>query len=134
MPTASNSGFASRMVRGKAGGVGMIKIMWFLKRARHLTLEEFHRWWMEIHAPMIVAAQKPYLRKYVVNLRWPDDPLPGKPAEDAGWDGCAEQWFDSEADFNAVHGGATTSAIQADTLKHISRHARMMVRENPVRL
>ena len=32
----------------------MIKVMWFVKRADHLTLEEFERWWTETHAPDIV--------------------------------------------------------------------------------
>jgi hypothetical protein len=32
----------------------VIKVMWFVKRADHLTLEEFERWWTETHAPDIV--------------------------------------------------------------------------------
>ena len=112
----------------------MIKVMWFLKRADHLSLEEFHRWWMEVHAPAIVAAQRPYLRKYVIDLRWRDDPLPGKPKGEMDWDGVAEQWFESDEDFNAVYGWSTASATRADTLKHVSRHARMIVRENAIEI
>jgi hypothetical protein len=110
----------------------MIKVMWFLKRADHLSLEEFHRWWTETHAPAVVAAQRPYLKRYVIDLRWPDDPLPGKPADEMDWDGVAEQWFETEDDFKAVYARATVSPTRADTLKHVSRHARMLVRENPV--
>jgi len=110
----------------------MIKVIWFLKRADHLTLEMFHKWWIETHAPMIVEAQRSFLQKYVINLRWPDDLLPGKPAGEVDWDGYAEQWFATEADFNAVHGSPTPSVTRADTLKHTSRMARMIVREHTI--
>ena len=39
-------------------------------------------------------------------------------------------WFDTEEDFKAVFGWTTISATRADTLKHVSRQARMIVREN----
>ena len=112
----------------------MIKVMWFLKRAEHLSLEEFHRWWIETHVPAIVAAQKPHLRKYVVDLRWAEDPLPGKPKDEMDWDGVAEQWFETEDDFKAVYGWTTVSATRADTLRHVSRQARLVVRENSISL
>ncbi len=110
----------------------MIKVMWFLKRADHLTLDEFHSWWLEIHAPAVAAAQRQYLKNYVVNLRWPEDRLPGKPPDETDWDGVAEQWFETEADFQSVCGLTTMSAIRADTLKHVSRQARLVVNEHPI--
>jgi len=112
----------------------MIKVMWFLKRADHLTLEQFHKWWIKIHVPMIVEAHTPYLKKYVVNLRWPDDPLPGRPTGEMDWDGCAEQWFETQDDFNAVYGKGTDSITRADTLKNVSRHARMVMHEHSIEL
>ena len=39
----------------------MIKVMWFLKRAEHLSLAEFRRWWLEEHVPDIIADQQPLL-------------------------------------------------------------------------
>ena len=112
----------------------MLKVMWFLKRADHLTLDDFHRWWMETHVPAVVEAQRPYLKKYVVNLRSPEDLLPGKPSNETDWDGVAEQWFETEDDFKAVHGRASVGATRADTLKHVSRLARMIVRENTIQV
>lgn len=79
---------------------------------------------------MIIEAQRPFLKKYVINLRWPDDTLPGKPSGEVDWDGCAELWFATEADFNAIYGPTASSATRADTLKHTSRIARMIVHEH----
>jgi len=112
----------------------MIKVMWFLKRADHLTLEEFRKWWIEDHAPDIVEHQAPHLNKYVVDVRVENDTLPGKPAEGVvEWDGIAEQWFETEADFAAVY-GKPKSPTRGDTLAHVSRFQRMVVREYPIRV
>jgi len=112
----------------------VIKAIWFLKRADHLSLKEFHPWWLEQHAPMVMQAQRPYLKKYVVNLRWEHDTLPGKPTGESDWDGCAELWFETEADFNAVYGWTTVSPTRADTLKHVSRFERLIVHEHEIDL
>jgi hypothetical protein len=110
----------------------VIKIVWLLKRAPHLTLEEFRAWWLDSHVHMITELQKPYLKRYIVNVRAADDNLPGKPAEEPEWDGCAEQWFASEADFRAVYGKSTPSPSRADTLQHVSRFQRLIVEEHEI--
>ena len=110
----------------------MIKVIWFLKRAEHLELEAFQQWWAGTHASEIARAQRPYLKRYVVNLRRPVDPLTGRPSHDLDWDGCAEQWFDSEADFDAAQVMPGMAAINDDFVQHISRVARMVVREAPI--
>ena len=112
----------------------MIKVIWFLKRAEHLELDEFQHWWAHIHAPQIAEVQQPYLKQYTVNLRRPDDALVGKPIDDLDWDGAAEQWFETEADFNAAQGVSGMDVINADTGRHVSRVARMVVSENPIAL
>lgn len=105
----------------------MIKIIWLLKRAPHLSAEEFEQWWIERHVPLARAAPK--LRRYVVNLRtWPDD-LAGKPATECEWDGVAEQWFDCEADLNAAYSRPVSANIRADTMAHVARLERLIVRE-----
>ena len=110
----------------------MIKVIWLLKRADHLSHEEFRAWWLERHAPMIVEAKKPHLKKYVINIRWPQDSLPGKPSNECEWDGCAELWFETEADFSAAYGSSTPSPTRADTLKHVSRLERLVVDEHEI--
>jgi hypothetical protein len=108
----------------------MIKVMWLLKRAPHLTLEEFADWWLGRHAPDIIADQSPYLRRYVIDVRVADDrALAGAPEGEPEWDGIAEQWFDSEADYNAVYGRAERPT-RADTLAHTSAFQRLVVREH----
>jgi uncharacterized protein (TIGR02118 family) len=110
----------------------MIKVMWFLKRAERLSLEEFHRWWLDRHAPMVVQAQRPHLKRYVINLRWEQDTLPGKPTGESEWDGCAELWFETEADFSKVYGGSALGPTRADTLNHVSRFERLIVHEHKI--
>jgi hypothetical protein len=104
----------------RAEDVTMIKVMWFLKRKDGLSLAEFRKWWLEDHVPDIVKHQAPHLKRYTVDIRVENDDLPGMPAEgQADWDGIAEQWFETRADFEAVYGkprarlGATRSPWSA---------------------
>jgi hypothetical protein len=116
-----------RECRGREADV--IKVLWFLKRADHLSLAEFQRWWLERHAPDIVADQSPHLKRYVLHLKEPDDSmLAGRPASECPWDGVAEQWFETEEDYNAVYGRADRPTRQ-DTLAHTSRFERLVVRQ-----
>lgn len=109
----------------------MIKVMWFLKKADHLSLAEFRKWWIEEHAPQIRDTQAPHLKKYVVNVRTDEDELPGKPKTVSEWDGIAEQWFETEADFTAIYGRAV-SPTRGDTLAHTSKLERIIVRETEI--
>jgi EthD domain len=114
-------------------GEGMIKVMWFLKRAEGLSQAEFRAWWLD-HMHLVADLQKPHLKRYTVNVRVEDDSLPAKPGDPFEWDGCAEQWFADEAGFRAAYERATPSASRTDTLKHTSRFSRMVVTEHHVPL
>lgn len=105
----------------------MIKVMWFLKRAEHLSLGEFRRWWLTQHCHDVARAQAPHVLRYVVNVRVDDDNLTGKPAAEPEWDGVAEQWFADAAAFDAVYG--RPSATREDTIAHTSRFQRLIVTE-----
>ena len=107
----------------------MIKVMWFLKRAPHLSQAEFAAWWLNCHAKDIAADQAPFLKRYVIDVRVEDESgLAGKPAAEPEWDGIAEQWFASEADYNAVYSRGERPT-RADTLAHTSAFQRLVVRE-----
>lgn len=107
----------------------MVKVMWFLKRREGLTLSEFAAWWEE-HLHMIAERQQPQLVRYTVNIRMSDDDhLAGRPESLCEWDGVAEQWFVSEEAFNEVYGRPTASETRQDTLNHVSRFERIIVRE-----
>lgn len=108
----------------------MVKVMWFLKRAEHLSLEEFRKWWLEEHAPDIIADQKPYLKRYVVDIRVDDtSDFAGRPAGDFPWDGIAEQWFETVDDYNAVY-ARKDRPTRADTLEHTSAFQLMVVEDH----
>jgi hypothetical protein len=112
----------------------MIKVLWFLKRADHLTLEEFRRWWLEKHAPEIAADQRPHLKRYIVRVRSDDSALgAGRPAEDSPWDGIAEQWFETAEDYQAVY-GRKDRPTRADTLAHTSLFQRLVVEDFEISL
>lgn len=103
----------------------MIKFVSLLRRAEHLTLAEFQRWWIEEHTPL--AKRMPGLRKYVVSLT--QGALAGEPE----WDGMAELWFDDEASFRAAYVDSPEGqAAFADAQAHISRSHRFITREHPV--
>ncbi|MEO0410530.1 MAG: EthD domain-containing protein [Pseudomonadota bacterium] len=110
----------------------MIKVMWFLKKADHLSLQEFRDWWIDSHINLVLSLQKDHLFKYVVNIREEDDNLPGNTAHAFEWDGCAEQWFETEEAFREVYGKSTPSASREDSENNVSKMARMIVRETQV--
>lgn len=112
----------------------MVKVLWFLRRADHLTLEEFRRWWLEEHAPEIAADQRPFLKRYIVRVRSDDSALvAGRPVEDSPWDGIAEQWFETADDYQAVY-GRKDRPTRADTLAHTSRFERLVVEDFEISL
>jgi hypothetical protein len=112
----------------------MIKVLWFLRRAEHLSLEEFRRWWLQSHAADIADDQKPFLKRYVIDIRVADDaPFAGRPPGEFPWDGIAEQWFETVDDYNAVY-GRKDRRTRADTLAHTSAFQRMVVETHEVPL
>ena len=113
----------------------MIKVFWFLKKADDISLDEFRSWWLDHHVHDIAADQKPYRKKYRVNVRVADDSAlsSGKPLADSPWDGFAEQWFDSAQDYQAVY-GRKDRPTRGDTLRHTSRFERVVVEEHEINL
>jgi hypothetical protein len=66
----------------------------------------------------------------VIDVRVEDESgLAGKPAAEPEWDGIAEQWFETEADYNAVY-ARTDRPTRADTLANTSAFQRLVVREH----
>lgn len=103
----------------------MIRVLWLIKKADHLTMEEFRTWWTERQAPDIRDEQVPNLVRYIVNVR-ADDDLAAKPAEECDWDGIAEEWFPTAAAFNEVYSKENRAAHE-DFEAHTSRCQRLIV-------
>ncbi|WP_433207164.1 EthD domain-containing protein [Nocardia sp. CA-107356] len=109
----------------------MIKVIWLLRRADHLTLDEFRDWWINNHAHLVASEQKSQLRGYSISVRSSDeDALAGRPNSDTDWDGIAEQWFDDGDAFNAVYGRPEAQVTRSDTDDHVSRLSRIIVTEH----
>lgn len=108
----------------------MIKIMWFLKRADHLSFDEFRSWWVDSHRHLIQEIHGPHLLRYVVDMRDPDEALPGATPDETDWDGVAEQWFADEAAMRAVYEGPRAHITREDTMKHVGAFSRLVVHEH----
>ena len=108
----------------------MVKIVWFLKRAEHLSLEEFSRWWLQGHAPVIAEKQGSMLSRYVVNIRTETDDLPAAAGTPCEWDGMAEEWFESEEAARRALSLPSAPETRADVMAHVSSMSRLIVTEH----
>jgi uncharacterized protein (TIGR02118 family) len=107
----------------------MVKLAIFLHKRADLTVDEFERYWREIHAP--IAAQLPGLRKYVQGYRLPVAvPFP------ATCDAVAELWFDSVEALATAMNSQQERAAAADAANFIdlARTSMVVVTERSVAL
>lgn len=105
----------------------MVKLVIFLHKRADLTVEEFERYWREVHAP--IAAQLPGLRKYVQGYKVPAAvPFP------ATCDAVAELWFDSVEALTATMNSQQERAVAADAANFIdlARTSMVVVTERSV--
>ena len=98
----------------------MIKAVVLLKRKDELTGEDFARWLLEEHLPMVLKL--PGLKRYQANIA--ED-------QDGDFDGFSELWFDSEAAMLAAYDTDLGKAVAADSLAHVKLRKRFVVREHP---
>lgn len=98
----------------------MIKLTFCLVRLPHLSRADFQTYWREHHAPLVRShASTLRLRRYVQNHTLPEDAAPwlaasrGAPAD---FDGVAELWWGSMADFTqrSSEAAAAGAALLAD--------------------
>jgi len=88
----------------------VLKLIFCLHRLPHLSRAEFQRYWREVHGPLVRRHASALRIQRYVQAHTLDDPLnaalqAGRGAQEA-FDGVAELWWDSRADFEA----ATASA------------------------
>ena len=84
----------------------MVKLTFCLKRKSGMSREEFQRYWLDVHGPLVRShAKELRIRRYVqmhsatVALNQLLRASRGAPEE---YDGVAELWWDSIADLEAV--------------------------------
>ena len=110
----------------------MIKVVWFLKKSKHLSMEEFRHWWINEHAPQVVDKQGSMLRRYIVNIRHDNDDLPGLPEVLFDWDGIAEEWFSSTEAAHAAFSLPSALETRADVMQHVDKISRCIVDEHHI--
>jgi uncharacterized protein (TIGR02118 family) len=97
----------------------MIKVTFALRRREDLSMEEFHTYWLERHAPLVRRhAQALGIRRYVQSQTVAtvlDGPLRGARSLDPEpFDGLAEIYFDSVQAVAAVLATEQGQAIGAE--------------------
>ncbi len=74
------------------------KVIFPLRRKPGMKVEEFHRYWREVHAPLVL--QLPRLRRYVQSQTIVSKPMQeavGLPPGEPYFDGVEYLWFDSKS-------------------------------------
>ena len=85
----------------------MVKLMYVLGPKAGMSRDEFQRYWLETHAPIV--KEIPHLARYVINVfRLRSD------ATSLAIGGVAEQWFASAEAMRAAFGTAAAERARAD--------------------
>jgi uncharacterized protein (TIGR02118 family) len=95
----------------------MIKLVYCFARRADLSVEEFSRYWREVHGP--IGARIPGLRRLVQSLAVRDT----RDAYAPSFDGMAELWFDDVDAVVRARGSAEWEAATSDE-RHFIDHSR----------
>ena len=109
----------------------MLKLIFCLRRLSSLSQAEFQRYWLEVHGPLVRQhAADLRIRRYVQAHTLADplnDALQAGRGSDVPFDGVAELWWESRADFEAAstseRGRAASLTLFEDERRFID-HAR----------
>jgi uncharacterized protein (TIGR02118 family) len=93
----------------------MIKFVYCLRRLSHLSREEFQRYWLDTHGPLVrdragALKIRHYVQVHTLDSEINDALRQGRGTEEP-YDGVAELWWDSIDDLGT--GGATPEGQQA---------------------
>jgi uncharacterized protein (TIGR02118 family) len=120
----------------------MLKLLFCLRRLPHLSREEFQRYWIERHGPLVRShAVTLGIRRYV-QTHTLDHPLNGALQASRGgpdeYDGVAEIWWDGPEALAAAtstpEGRAAGEALLADerTFIDLARSPLFVATEHPI--
>ena len=97
----------------------MVKLIYCISKKPDMTVEEFQRYWREVHAPIAAAIPgvRRYVQSHVVPATYGGERGPG-------FDGAAELWWD---DMDAMRAAMGTPQVQAalDDEKNFIDHTRV---------
>lgn len=95
------------IVEGPCGGT-MVKGVWQLKRKPGMALDEFRRYWIEVHGAL--GAKMPGIRRYVQSHLVDEAYLYAEPRHD----GVAQLWFDNIDALRSAFDSPAGRALNAD--------------------
>ena len=85
----------------------MVKLMYIITPKGGMSRDEFQRYWLETHAPIV--KEIPHLERYVINVF-----RPRSDASSPAIGGVAEQWFASAETMRTAFGTAAAERARAD--------------------
>lgn len=85
----------------------MVKLMYIITPKPGMSRDEFQRYWLHTHAPIV--KEIPHLERYVINVF-----RPRSDATSRAIGGVAEQWFSSVETMRAAFGTAAAERARAD--------------------
>ena len=97
----------------------MYKVIGILKRPDGVSMADFRTWWLEEHANYV--KKWPGLKRYAINLSTSDDQR---------YDGVAEVWFDTKADFENVFSTPEGQAARQSATRHSGEIVILTTEEN----
>mgnify|MGYP003348094971 CR=1 FL=1 len=116
---------------GASSGPFTIKKASLLQRKPGITHEEFAKHWAEIHAPMAIGI--PGIGRYTLTIIKQTSPRKNMPTYDGlQVDGIAEQWFRSQADYEAYLSSPQTKRLRDDGATFIGRQIDFLAEEKVI--
>ena len=93
----------------------MVKLVFVIRRREDVAPDQFHRYWLEEHAPKVRSVAKVIRARRYVQSHAVDTPLNAALRKSRGmtgsYDGVAELWWDSLAEFKA--GSSSREGVEA---------------------
>ncbi|HKV53267.1 MAG TPA: EthD family reductase [Candidatus Binataceae bacterium] len=105
------------VIAGNPAEPGWVKGVWQLRRKPGMSLDEFRRYWIEVHGAL--GLKLPGLRRYVQSHLIDDAYIYAEP----GHDGVAQLWFDSIEALHAAFDSPAGKALSADGANFIEPSA-----------
>lgn len=105
----------------------MIKFIGLLTRKEGMSVEDFQRYWREVHGP--IMARTPGMRRYVQSHAVPESYAGPNPPP---FDGLAEAWFDSRAAFEAAQRSPQWQAGTPDARNFLASSRNLLTTEVPI--